>query len=136
MGEPNHIPGSAEKKGAIRHAHPYYAIYRKSPPPPPGIPREQAASKKSLSENIRIYRDVRKVGAFHIRIQKIRLSHILFVENRGGGVGGPNHIPGSAEKKGAIRHAHPYYAIYRKSPPPPPPSWNTKRTSSLEKISE
>ena len=24
-------------------------------------------------------------------------------------------------KKGAIRHAHPYYAIYRKLPPPPPP---------------
>ena len=25
---------AALKKGAIRHAHPYYAIYRKLPPPP------------------------------------------------------------------------------------------------------
>ena len=32
---------------------------------------------------------------------------------------GANHIPGSAEK-GAIRHAHQYYAIYRKLPSPTP----------------
>ena len=37
---------------------------------------------------------------------------------------GANHIPCNAEKA-AIRHAHPYFAIYRKlappTPPPPPP---------------
>ena len=64
-----------------------------------------------------------KNGAFLIGIQKNRAIHILFVEKKGS-----NHIPGSAEKMGAIRHAHLYYAIYRKfpcrpppTPPPPPP---------------
>ena len=63
-----------------------------------------------------IYRDFRKSGAFHIRIKKNWVSHILFVEKRG------PIIYLAALKKGAIRHAHPYYAIYRKlhSPPPPP----------------
>ena len=56
-----------------------------------------------------------KNGAFHIGILKNRVMHILFVENKGA-----NHITGSAEKR-AIRHAHPYYDIYRKLPPPPPP---------------
>ena len=55
-----------------------------------------------------IYQDVRKNGAFHIGIQKNGAIHILFVEKRG-------PIIYLAElKKGAIRHAHPYYAIYRK----------------------
>ena len=56
--------------------------------------------------------------AFHIEIQKNRDIHILFVEKRG------PIIYLAVLKKGAIRHAHPYYAIYRKllpSPPPPPP---------------
>ena len=63
-----------------------------------------------------------KNGAFHIGIQKNRAIHILFVEKRG------PIIYLAALKKGAIRHAHPYYAIYRKIPlphppaPPPPPS--------------
>ena len=48
-----------------------------------------------------------KNGAF-------RAIHILFVEKRG------PIIYLAALKKGAIRHAHPYYAIYRKLPPPPP----------------
>ena len=56
-----------------------------------------------------------KNGAFHIGIQKNRAIHILFVEKRG------PIIYLAALKKGAIRHAHPYYTIYRKLPPPPPP---------------
>ena len=51
------------------------------------------------------------MGAFHIGIQKNRAIHILFVEKRG------PIIYLAALKKGAIRHAHPYYAIYRKLPP-------------------
>ena len=56
-----------------------------------------------------------KNGAFHIGIQKNGAIHILFVEKRG------PIIYLAALRKGAIRHAHPYYAIYRKLPPPPPP---------------
>ena len=36
-----------------------------------------------------------KSGAFHIRIKKNRVSHIIFVDKKGA-----NHIPGSAEKGG------------------------------------
>ena len=57
-----------------------------------------------------IYRNVRKSGAFHIPIKKNWVSHILFVEKRG------PIIYLAVLKKGAIRHAHPYYAIYRKLP--------------------
>ena len=67
-----------------------------------------------------------KNGAFLIGIQKNGAIHILFVEKKGA-----NHIPGSAEKKGAIRHAHPYYAIYRKfpcHPRPPTPSPSPSRS--------
>ena len=53
-----------------------------------------------------IYRDVRKSGAFHIPIKKNWASHVLFVEKRG------PIIYLAALKKGAIRHAHPYYGIY------------------------
>ena len=55
------------------------------------------------------------MGAFHIGIQKNGAIHILFVEKRG------PVIYLAALKKGAIRHAHPYYAIYRKLTPAPPP---------------
>ena len=59
-----------------------------------------------------------KIGAFHIQIKKNRVSHIRFVEKRG------LIIYLAALEKGAIRHAHHYYAIYRKLPPlpssPPP----------------
>ena len=48
-------------------------------------------------------------------IQKNRVIHILFVEKRG------SFIYLATLKKGAIRHAHPYYAMYRKLPLPPPP---------------
>ena len=54
-----------------------------------------------------------KNGTFHTGIQKNRAIHILFVEKRG------PIIYLAALKKGAIRHAHQYYAIYRKLPPPP-----------------
>ena len=53
-----------------------------------------------------IYQDVRKNGPFHIGNQKNRAIHILFVEKRG------PIIYLAVLKKGAIRHAHPYYAIY------------------------
>ena len=56
-----------------------------------------------------------KNGVFHIGIQKNWAIHILFVEKRG-----PIIYLGVLEK-GAIQHAHPYYAIYRKLPPPPLP---------------
>ena len=74
--------------------------------------------KKSPSEKYVHIPGCQKNGAFLIGIQKNRAIHILFVEKKGS-----NHIPGSAEKMGAIRHAHLYYAIYRKFPcrPPPPP---------------
>ena len=49
-----------------------------------------------------------KNGAFHTGIQKNQAIHILFVEKRG------PIIYLAALKKGAIRHAHPYHAIYRK----------------------
>ena len=55
-----------------------------------------------------------KSRAFHIRIKKNGVSHIVFVEKKG------LIIYLAALKKGAIRHAHPYHAIYRKLPPPPP----------------
>ena len=56
-----------------------------------------------------------KNGAFHIGIQKNWAIHILFVEKRG------PVIYLAVLKKGAIRHAHPYYAIYRKLTPSPAP---------------
>ena len=53
-----------------------------------------------------------KSGAFHIRIKKNRVSHILFVEKKG------LIIYLAALKKGAIWHVYPYYAIYRNPPGP------------------
>ena len=58
----------------------------------------------------------RKSGAFDIPIQKNGVNHILFPEKR------QPIIYLAALKKGAIRHAHPYYAIYRKLPHPPLPT--------------
>ena len=76
--------------------------------------------EKSLSEKYVHIPRCQKNGAFHIGIQKNRAIHIhvLFVEKRG------PIIYLAALKKGAIRHAHPYYAIYRKLPPTPTPSVN------------
>ena len=72
--------------------------------------------EKSLSEKYVHIPGCQKNGAFHTGIQKNRAIHILFVEKRG------PIIYLAALKKGAIRHAHPYYAIYRKLPAPPPPT--------------
>ena len=65
------------------------------------ILREQAASKNFWAKNMCICLDVRKVGPFHIGIQKNRVIHILFVEKR------EPIIYLAVLKKGAIRHAHP-----------------------------
>ena len=78
------------------------------------IPREQAASKIS-EQRMCVIPGCQKSGAFHIGIQKNRVIYILCVEKRG------PIIYLAALKKGVIRHAHPYYAIYRQLPPPPPP---------------
>ena len=67
--------------------------------------------EKSLSEKYVHTPGCQKNGAFHTGIQKKRVIRILFVEKRG------LIIYLAALKKGAIRHAHPYYAIYRKLPP-------------------
>ena len=67
--------------------------------------------EKSLSEKYVHLPGCQKNGAFYIGIQKNGAIHILFVEKRG------PIIYLAALKKGAIRHAHPYYAIYRKLPP-------------------
>ena len=71
--------------------------------------------EKSLSEKYVHIPGCQKNGAFHIGIQKKWAIHILFVEKRG------PIIYLAVLKKGAIRHAHPYYAIYRKLPPHPHP---------------
>ena len=71
--------------------------------------------EKSLSEKYVHIPGCQKNGTFHIGIQKNRAIHILFVEKRG------PIIYLAALKKGAIRHAHPYYAIYRKLPHPATP---------------
>ena len=69
--------------------------------------------EKSLNEKYVHIPGCQKNRAFHIGIQKNGAIHILFVEKRG------PIIYLTALKKGAIWHAHPYYAIYRKLPPPP-----------------
>ena len=78
--------------------------------------KRTSSLEKSLSEKYVYIPSGQKNGAFHIGIQKNRAIHILFIEKRG------PIIYLAALKKGAIRHAHPYYAIYRKLPPPPPPT--------------
>ena len=77
------------------------------------IPREQAASKISEWKICAYTGMSEKVGPFIYQLRKNR-SVIYFCRRKGA-----NHIPGSAEK-GVIRHAHPYYVIYRKLPLPPP----------------
>ena len=74
--------------------------------------------EKSLSEKYMHIPGCQKNGAFHIGIQKKSGHSYTFCWKRG------PIIYLAALKKGAIRHAHPYYAIYRKLPhplPPPPP---------------
>ena len=71
--------------------------------------------EKSLSEKYVHISGCQKNGAFHTGIQKNWAIHILFVEKKG------PIIYLAVLKKGAIRHAHLYYAIYRKLPPAPLP---------------
>ena len=68
--------------------------------------------EKSLSEKHVHIPGCQKNGPFHIGNQKNRTIHILFAEKRG------PIIYLAVLKKGAIRHAHPYYAIYIRPPPP------------------
>ena len=72
-----------------------------------------SSREKSLGEKYVHIPGCQKNGAFHIGIQKNRAIHILFVEKRG------PIIYLAVLKNGAIRHAHPYYAIYRKLHPHP-----------------
>ena len=73
--------------------------------------------EKSLSKKYVHILGCQKKWAFHIGLQKNRVIHIIFVEKR------RPIIYLEALKKRAIRHAHLYYALYRKLPPPrPPPS--------------
>ena len=67
--------------------------------------------EKPLSEKHVHIPGCQKNGPFHIGIQKNRAIHIRFVEKRG------QIIYLAMLKKGAIRHAHPYYAIYRTPAP-------------------
>ena len=80
-------------------------------------PQKTMSEKKKYGYLIRIYRDVRKVGPFTYELRKIG-SVICFLLKKRGLI-----IYLAALKKGTIRHAHLYYAIYRKLPPrhPPPP---------------
>ena len=59
-----------------------------------------------------IYQDIRKVGPFAKESRKIG-SFIYFLLKKREQI-----IYLEALKKGAIQHAHPYYAIYRKLPHP------------------
>ena len=94
------------------------------------IPREQAASKSLLANNMCIYqvytRLSEKWGLSHRNPEKSGHSYTFNWKK------GPI-IYLAALKNGAIRQAHPYYAIYRKLPPPPPPHTHTHTPSlSLE----
>ena len=92
------------------------------------IPSRISSLEKSLSKKYVHIPGCQKNVAFHKGIQKNRAIHILFVKKRG------PIIYLAALKKGAIRHAHPHYAIYRKLPPPPytPPT----PTSLEDKVSK
>ena len=67
--------------------------------------------KKYLSEKYVHIPGCQKNGASHIGIQKNWAIHKLFAEKRG-----PITYL-AVLKKGAVRHAHLHYAIYRKLPP-------------------
>ena len=66
------------------------------------IPREQAASKNLCAKKYTHIPGCQKSGAFHTRMKKNGVSHILFVEKRGLIV----YLYLAALKKGAILHAH------------------------------
>ena len=82
--------------------------------------KRTSSLEKSLSEKYVPIPGCQKSGAFHMGIQKNRVIHILLVEKRG------PIIYLAALKRGAIRHAHPYYTMtyirsYPRPPPAPPP---------------
>ena len=86
---------------------------------------EQAASKNLQVKNMCIYRNVRKKWVLSYTNQEnLGQSYTLCWKSgcvwggEGGGWGGVM-IYLAALIKGVIRHAHPYYAIYRKLSPPP-----------------
>ena len=83
--------------------------------------KRTSSLEKSLSEKYVHIPGCQKNGAFHTGIQENRVIYILFVEKRG------PIIYLAALKKGAIRHAHPYYAVYRKLPAPTPTPSPTRR---------
>ena len=92
------------------------------------IPKEQALRKISEWKICAYTRMSEKWGLSHRNPEKSGHSYTFCWKNEA------NHIPGSAEK-GGIRHAHPYYAIYRKLParspqPPPPPHTHTRVSHS------
>ena len=70
-------------------------------------------SKNLWKKNMCMHRDASENWTFHILIQKNGANHILFCWKKG------PIIYLAALKRGAIRHAHLYYAIYRKLPPHP-----------------
>ena len=84
--------------------------------------------EKSLSEKYVHIPGCQKNGTFHIGIQKNRAIHILYVEKMG------PVIYLAVLKKGAIRHAHPYYAIYRKLLRPTHPKYKLKKTKDANDI--
>ena len=72
--------------------------------------KRKSGLEKSLSEKyVHIQRCQKKWGLSHRNPEKSGHSYTFCWTK------GANHIPGSGEK-GAIRHAYPYYAMYRKLP--------------------
>ena len=88
--------------------YPFFAVYYTNITVSSYNTKRISSLEKSLSEKYVHIPGCQKNGAFHIGIQKNRVIHIVFVEKRG------PIIYLAALKKGAIRHAHPCYAIYRK----------------------
>ena len=73
---------------------------------------EKKQSRKISERKICAYTRMSENEAFHTEIQKTRVIHILFVEKRG-----PIIYLAALKKEGdgaGIRHAHSYYAVYRK----------------------
>ena len=90
------------------------------------IPKEQAASKNLWWKRYTHIPGCQKSGAF----RKISGQSYTFSWKKG------LIIYLAALKKGAIRHAHPYYTIYMKLPPPHPlPHPTSLRVNSLPYLS-
>ena len=84
------------------------------------IPREEETASKNLSEKYVHIPGCQKSGPFHIPLDPIQL--LLGPRYTSQEKSGQSYtlcwIFLAALKKGAIRHGHPYYAIYRKLPSP------------------